>query len=88
LTFKIDSRSPGQVGVTDEPITITGVFPISRDGHFGDKVTGDGIRAAIEGTLTPAGIANGTLRVDVVVPHEGVAVDCSSGVVRWTATAI
>jgi len=85
LTFKIDSWSPGQVGVTDEPITITGVFPISPDGHFGQTVTGNGIRAGVDGTVTPAGTASGKLLVALVVVNGGNDVECSSGEVRWQA---
>lgn len=85
LTFKIDSSLPSHVSVKDEPITITGAFPISGNGHFGDRVTGDSIKAAIEGTVTPAGTASGTLLVHLVVVQSGNNVECSSGVVRWTA---
>lgn len=87
LTFKVDSCPPSEITLTDEPITITGVFPIDPDGRVGHTVTGDGIRAVIAGKVTSAGTASGTLRVDFIVPQEGVGVECSSGEVRWTARA-
>jgi len=87
LTFKVDCCAPAEIGLTDEPITITGTFPMGADGHFGDTVIGDGISAVIDGTVTPTGAASGTLRVNLVVPHGGADVECSSGKVRWTAQA-
>jgi len=86
LTFKVESRAPAEIGLTDEPIAITGAFPVGTDGRFGDTVIGDGIRATIAGTVLPAGTATGMLRVDVVLPREGDDVECSSGDVRWSAS--
>jgi len=87
MTFKVDSWAPDEIGLTDEPIAIKGAFPISTDGRFGDAVIGDGITAVIDGTVTPAGTASGTLRVDLIVAHGGADVECSSGEVCWTARA-
>lgn len=87
LTFKVDSCAPDDIGLSDEPITITGAFPIGGGGHFGDTVIGDGIKAVIDGTVRTAGTASGTLLVDLVVLHDGTDVECSSGDVRWTARA-
>jgi len=87
LTFKVDSRAPAEISLTDEPIAITGAFRIGTDGRFGDTVIGEGVRAVIGGTVTPAGAASGTLRVDLVVTNGVADVECSSGVVRWTAKA-
>jgi len=87
LTFKVDSRAPDEIGLTDEPIAITGAFPIRADGRFGDTVIGDGITAEVDGTVTPAGGASGTVRVDLVVTNGGDDIERSSGVVRWSAQA-
>jgi hypothetical protein len=85
LSFMIKASSSlgGHASIVDEPITIAGFLPVGRDGHFGDTVTGDGIRAVIEGTFAPAVTATGTLHVDLVVVHSGSDVECSSGEVSW-----
>jgi len=87
LTFKVDSGAPSEIGLTDEPITITGAFPIGTGGPFGDTVIGDGIRATIAGTISPVGTASGTLSVELSLARNGTDIVRSSGDVRWTARA-
>ena len=80
------SCSPSdEIALVDEPITITGFFPIGLAGHFGDTVAGTEIEAFIAGTVTPSGNARGTLRVALVIPCGKANIEYSTGEVSWTA---
>jgi hypothetical protein len=53
LSFMIKAScdSNSQLNIVDEPITITGFFPIGLDGSFDETVTGTDIKAMVSGTV-------------------------------------
>jgi len=87
LTFIIRAScsSAGRISLVDEPITITGLFPIGLDGHFGRTVTEPEIEAVIDGVVTPSASASGTLRVNLVIRRGDAKIQYSTGRVGWTA---
>ena len=89
LTFIIRAScsSGGRISFVGEPITITGLFPIGLDGHFGGTVAEPEIEAVIDGVVTTSASASGTLRVDLVIRRGDAKIQHSTGRVGWTARA-
>jgi hypothetical protein len=88
LTFmvKASCSSDGQT-IVDEPITVTGLFPIGLNGNFSDTVRGTDTEAVIDGTATSSSSTRGSLRVELVIPCGESNVVYSTGEVGWTAQA-
>jgi hypothetical protein len=90
LMFTVDapSRKPGDVGIADAPIAITGLFQISDGGHFRETVRAQQTTVVFEGSLRASGTATGSLLVDGVVVHPGMPRRWTTGHVAWTAQLV
>lgn len=85
LAFDAACLQPVKLGITEAPIAITGLFPVSAGGRFGGTVRARDATVAIHGAFDGVGRASGSLRVEAVMVYRGTPRPCSSGPVRWNA---
>jgi hypothetical protein len=88
LAFDAVWLQPVQLGITEAPIAITGLFPISDDGRFRETVRAQHTTVVLEGSLDASGTATGSLHVDAVIVHRGMPRRCTTGEVGWTAQLV
>jgi hypothetical protein len=88
IMFTADAppRNPGDPGLADAPVAISGFFPI--DGRFGGTVRTQQTTVELVGWLDGSDVIQGTLCVDVVLVYRGTPRRCSSGPVSWSATLV
>ena len=81
LMLTVTARRPdGKRAVIDLPVSVGRIIPVGRGGHWGARVSGEGVTVSIEAHLNGSGIKG-----DLAVEIEGGGERVSTGPLTWYA---